>query len=213
MGEGRNVCRVPVGKPEGKRPLERPRRRWEDGIKMDLREIAWGVWIGFTWLRIGIVGGLLWMRWWTFGFWRHGVSWLVNHILRYLRKKKEQSCILLRKWRPCELLSYQVAANVYLSDPNLLSANGECFNARVVVVLGMWLASRNKHLLSAAVGVLAAQAQWTSRCWCQIYIVVTYRWEIVPAVLVAAVAPRGLHTCRTCFYIVLYFLASAWLFS
>jgi hypothetical protein len=30
-----------------------------------------GVWSGFTWLRIGMVGGLLWMRWWTFGFWRH----------------------------------------------------------------------------------------------------------------------------------------------
>jgi hypothetical protein len=38
MGEGRNVYRVLVGKPEGKRPLERRRRRWEDGIKMDLRE-------------------------------------------------------------------------------------------------------------------------------------------------------------------------------
>jgi hypothetical protein len=42
MGEGRNVYRVLVGKPKGKRPLERPRRRWEDGIKMDLREIGWG---------------------------------------------------------------------------------------------------------------------------------------------------------------------------
>jgi hypothetical protein len=40
MGEGRN--KVLVGKREGKRPLERPRRRWEDGIKMDLREIGWG---------------------------------------------------------------------------------------------------------------------------------------------------------------------------
>jgi hypothetical protein len=59
MGEGRNVYRVLVGKPEGKRPVERPRRRWEDGIKMDLREIGWGVWSGFTWLRIGTVGGLL----------------------------------------------------------------------------------------------------------------------------------------------------------
>jgi hypothetical protein len=39
MGEGRNEYRVLVGKPEGKRPLERSRRRWEDGIKMDLREI------------------------------------------------------------------------------------------------------------------------------------------------------------------------------
>jgi hypothetical protein len=42
MGEGRNVCRVLVGKPEGKRPLGRPMRRCEDGIKMDLREIGWG---------------------------------------------------------------------------------------------------------------------------------------------------------------------------
>jgi hypothetical protein len=58
---GRNVYRVFVGNPEGKRPVERPRCRWEDGIKMDLREIGWGgvVWSGFTWLRIGTVGGLL----------------------------------------------------------------------------------------------------------------------------------------------------------
>jgi hypothetical protein len=41
MGEGRKVYRVLVGKPEGKRPLGRARRRWEDGIKMDLREIGW----------------------------------------------------------------------------------------------------------------------------------------------------------------------------
>jgi hypothetical protein len=40
MGEGRGVYRVLVGRPEGKRPLERPRRRWEDNIKMDLREIG-----------------------------------------------------------------------------------------------------------------------------------------------------------------------------
>jgi hypothetical protein len=59
MGEGRNVYRVLVGKPEGKRPLGRQRHRWEDGIKMDLREIGWGVWSGFTWLRIGIFGWLL----------------------------------------------------------------------------------------------------------------------------------------------------------
>jgi hypothetical protein len=42
MGEGRNLYRVLVGKPEGKRSLERPRRRSEDGIRMDLREIGWG---------------------------------------------------------------------------------------------------------------------------------------------------------------------------
>jgi hypothetical protein len=43
MGEGRKVYRVLVGKPEEKRPLGRPRRRWEDGIRMDFREIDWGV--------------------------------------------------------------------------------------------------------------------------------------------------------------------------
>jgi hypothetical protein len=38
MGEERNVYRVLMGKPEGNRPFGRPRRRWEDGIRMDLRE-------------------------------------------------------------------------------------------------------------------------------------------------------------------------------
>jgi hypothetical protein len=42
MGEGRGVCRVLVGKPEGRRPLERPRRRSEDNIKMDLQEVGRG---------------------------------------------------------------------------------------------------------------------------------------------------------------------------
>jgi hypothetical protein len=44
MGEGRKLCKVLVENPEGKRPLGRPRRRWEEGIKMDLREI--GCWRG-----------------------------------------------------------------------------------------------------------------------------------------------------------------------
>jgi hypothetical protein len=57
--EDRKVYRVLVGKPEGKRPLQRPRHRWEDGIKMDNRETGWGVWNGLTWLRIVNVGGLL----------------------------------------------------------------------------------------------------------------------------------------------------------
>ena len=42
MGDGRGVHRVLVGKPEGKRPLGRPRRRWEDNIKMDLEEVGGG---------------------------------------------------------------------------------------------------------------------------------------------------------------------------
>jgi hypothetical protein len=40
MGEKRNACRILLGKPEGKRPLRRPRRRWVDNIKMDLTEIG-----------------------------------------------------------------------------------------------------------------------------------------------------------------------------
>jgi hypothetical protein len=50
MGEGRGVYRVLVGKPEGKRPLGRPRCRWEDNIKMDLQEVGCGGmgWIGLA---------------------------------------------------------------------------------------------------------------------------------------------------------------------
>jgi hypothetical protein len=52
------ACRILVGKPEGRRPLGRSRRRWEDNIKMDLRERGWdGVaWTGLIWLRIGTIG-------------------------------------------------------------------------------------------------------------------------------------------------------------
>jgi hypothetical protein len=50
MGEGRGVNRVLVGKPEGKRPLGRPRRRWEKNIRMDLQEVGYGYedWIGLA---------------------------------------------------------------------------------------------------------------------------------------------------------------------
>jgi hypothetical protein len=49
MGEGRGVYRVLVGRPEGKRPLGRPRRRWEDNFEMDLREIRID---GANWTRL-----------------------------------------------------------------------------------------------------------------------------------------------------------------
>jgi hypothetical protein len=42
MGETRGANRILVGRPEGRRPLGRPRRRWEDNIKMDLQEVGWG---------------------------------------------------------------------------------------------------------------------------------------------------------------------------
>jgi hypothetical protein len=50
MGEGRDVYRVLVGRPEGKRPLGRPKRKWEDNIKMDLKEIGID---GVNWIRLG----------------------------------------------------------------------------------------------------------------------------------------------------------------
>jgi hypothetical protein len=49
MGEERKVYKVLAGNPEGKRPLGRPRRRWEDGMRMDLRET--GVWV-VDWIRL-----------------------------------------------------------------------------------------------------------------------------------------------------------------
>jgi hypothetical protein len=59
MGEGRGVYRVLVGRPEDKRPLGRPRRRWEDNIKLDLRETGIDVakWIQLAQDRV---------RWWAF---------------------------------------------------------------------------------------------------------------------------------------------------
>jgi hypothetical protein len=65
MGEKRNVCRLLVGKPEGKRPLGRPRRRWIDNIKIDLLEIGLNVvdWIGLVQDRYS---------------WRALVNWVMN---------------------------------------------------------------------------------------------------------------------------------------
>jgi hypothetical protein len=56
MGEERGVHRVLVGKPEGKRPLGRSRRRWMDNIKIDVQEVGGSTGIGWSWLRIGTGG-------------------------------------------------------------------------------------------------------------------------------------------------------------
>jgi hypothetical protein len=59
MGEKRNAYRMLVGKPERKIPLGRPRCRWVDNIKIDVRERGWYGKDGTIWLRIGTNGGLL----------------------------------------------------------------------------------------------------------------------------------------------------------
>jgi len=53
MGERRDVYRVLVGKPEGKRPVGSPRLRWEDNIKMDLQEVGFG---GMDWIELLRIG-------------------------------------------------------------------------------------------------------------------------------------------------------------
>jgi hypothetical protein len=65
MGEGRGAYRVLVGRPEGRRSLGRPRRRWEDNIKMDLQEVGWG---GMDWIDMA-------QDW---GTWRAVVSAVMN---------------------------------------------------------------------------------------------------------------------------------------
>jgi hypothetical protein len=49
MGKRRGICRVLVGKPEGKRPFGRPRHRWEDNIKLDVQEVGCG---GMDWIKL-----------------------------------------------------------------------------------------------------------------------------------------------------------------
>jgi len=56
MGERKGVYRVLVEKAEGRIPLGKPKRRWEDNIKMDLQEVEWGAWISLIWLRVGTGG-------------------------------------------------------------------------------------------------------------------------------------------------------------
>jgi hypothetical protein len=81
MVEGGKLYRILVGKSKGKRPFVRPRCRWENGIKMDLREIGWGG--GVEWIHPAqvrdhwqaVVNAVM-----NLCFWHHRVGWLVMYI-------------------------------------------------------------------------------------------------------------------------------------
>ena len=83
MGERKGIYRISVGRTEGKRPLGRPRHRWEDLIlRVIFRNWEVGVWTGSSWLRIGTGGKHLWMRYWIFGVYKmQRVSWLAANLL------------------------------------------------------------------------------------------------------------------------------------
>jgi hypothetical protein len=77
----RNAYKIFVVKLEEKRPVARPRHRWED-IWMILEKQGGKVWTGFNWLRIGSNGILFWTWWSTFRFHkRHRISWLPKWVL------------------------------------------------------------------------------------------------------------------------------------
>jgi hypothetical protein len=81
MGEKRNECRLLVGKPEGRRPLGRPKRRWMDNIKMDLLEIGW---VGADWI------GLAEDR----NKWRALVNAVMNLRVPYNSRKKKSGYLI-----------------------------------------------------------------------------------------------------------------------
>ena len=77
MEDGRSSFRILAGTPTGKRPLGRPRRRWEDNTRMDLKKWVSIRGTGLIRLWIGVIGEPLWMRHWTSGF-HKTLSYLVN---------------------------------------------------------------------------------------------------------------------------------------
>jgi hypothetical protein len=104
MGEKRNAYRLLVGKPEGRRPLGRPRRRWLDNIKMDLVEVGWGDvdWIGLDQDR---------------GRWRVLVNSIVN--LRVPQNAGKLSSVLTTRDLSSSVQLHGVSSFVKRQDPAL----------------------------------------------------------------------------------------------
>jgi hypothetical protein len=76
---------------------------------MDLREVGWGAWTGSIWLRIGTGGGLLWRRWWTFGFHKmRGISWVAEDVLGSQEGLCSMAQVFERVWKDTLMAQLQV---------------------------------------------------------------------------------------------------------
>ena len=95
MEGGRSPFKILTGTPAGKRSLGRPRCRWEDNIRMDLKEIVISTMNWVIWLRIGITGEPLWILHWTTGFHKPW-TWLIEEDSRYIRNSGEH----VKVWEP-----------------------------------------------------------------------------------------------------------------
>ncbi|KAJ4426786.1 hypothetical protein ANN_26585 [Periplaneta americana] len=115
LGESRNTYRVLVGRPEGKRPLGRPRRRWEDNIKMDLKEVAYD---DREWINLAQDRDLWWA---SFGFLKNHLSLPSKETLRghsdssFRGEDYIQCCVAVRL---CDMYSNQIDLRLTLTGTN-----------------------------------------------------------------------------------------------
>jgi hypothetical protein len=113
-GRGEKRVQGSVGKPEGKDHLEDQVVDGRIESKWTLGRSVGGLWSGFALLRIRIVGGLLRMRWWNFGFWRHGVSYFIT--LVWLQNEPWPLCCLLQSFSHIRMLNIR-CTRLALDEP------------------------------------------------------------------------------------------------
>jgi hypothetical protein len=134
MGETRNAYRILVGKPEGKRPLGRPKRRWVDNIKMDLREIGWddADWIELAQNRDqwrALVNTVMNLRvpknCWEFPEWLHNWKLLRKGSAPYVSKYINVYAVLFM--HVAHLQSLSLLLLLLFNHPNIITYYLHCF--------------------------------------------------------------------------------------
>jgi hypothetical protein len=116
---------------------------WEDNIKIGIQETGWAVWTGSIWLRIGDRGGLLWTRWWTFGFHEmNGIHWLTKkiwvserlHIMKLVTGNKRRftgrPCVWQRCHNRVNIVVWQRCHNCVHIVRSLSALNAELTSAQ-----------------------------------------------------------------------------------